>query len=249
MHPHIRMLLKGISRLDSPRQRKAPVSTGLLESCFHGPDMADPFEQALWGCLSFFFLLRPSEIVAINNDKFRWFAVRAQDIVVDDSTGQPTLSPSQAQTVYMRLIGSKTNQNGVATTRFLSHSGHPFLCPVFGALILPQSRKTLPADIPAAVSMSRNPLPTADVSTRLKHSAKRTDNDPRHFSLHSLRSGGATHMYRSGTDALTIQFHGHWVSDAFKAHTRLFKESVTALASTMMPGRGVIRHYISGANG
>ncbi|OWZ18412.1 hypothetical protein PHMEG_0007494, partial [Phytophthora megakarya] len=143
--------------------------------------MADPFEQAL-----------RSEIVAINNGKFRWFAVRAQDIVVVDRTGQPTLSPSQAQSVYMRLIGSKINQNGVATTRFLSRSGHPFLCPVFGALILLQSQKTLPADIPAAVYMSNRGTPsctsTADVSTRLKLSAKRTGNDPRHFSSHSLRS-------------------------------------------------------------
>ncbi|OWZ11695.1 hypothetical protein PHMEG_00015240 [Phytophthora megakarya] len=77
---------------------------------------------------------------------------------------------------------------------------------------------------------------TADVSTRLERSAKRTDNDPRHFCLHSLRSEGATQMYRFGTDALTIQFHGRWVSDAFKAYTRLFKEFVTALASTMIAG-------------
>ncbi|OWZ18840.1 hypothetical protein PHMEG_0007006 [Phytophthora megakarya] len=83
-YPHIRMLLKGISRLYSPRQLKAPVSTGLLESCFHCSDMDDPFEQAL--------------------------------------TGQPTLSPSVAQSVYMRLIGSKTNQNGVATIKFLIRS-------------------------------------------------------------------------------------------------------------------------------
>ncbi|OWZ13075.1 hypothetical protein PHMEG_00013664, partial [Phytophthora megakarya] len=97
-----------------------------------------------------------------------------------------------------------------------------------------------PADIPAAVYMSNRGTPscisTADVSTRLKLSTKRTGNDPRHFSSHSLRSGGATHMYHSGTDALTIQLHGRWVSDAFKAYSRLCKESVTALASTMVAG-------------
>ncbi|OWZ18839.1 LOW QUALITY PROTEIN: hypothetical protein PHMEG_0007005 [Phytophthora megakarya] len=82
---------------------------------------------------------------------------------------------------------------------------------------------------------------TADLSTRPKLSAKRTGNDPRHFSSHSLRSGGATHMYRSGTDALTIQFH---VSDAFKAYTRLCKESVTTLASTMVAGmRAIVYHF------
>ncbi|KAE9160787.1 hypothetical protein PF005_g31502, partial [Phytophthora fragariae] len=55
-HPHIRMLLKGISRLDTPRRRKAPVSLDMLEACFHSMAFADPFEQALWGvlCLAFF---------------------------------------------------------------------------------------------------------------------------------------------------------------------------------------------------
>ncbi|EGZ05287.1 hypothetical protein PHYSODRAFT_534264 [Phytophthora sojae] len=77
-HPHIRMLLKGISRLDSPPRRKAPVSIGLLEVCFRNLSMTEPFEQALWGvmCLALFFLLRRSEIVAITGGSFKWFAVR-----------------------------------------------------------------------------------------------------------------------------------------------------------------------------
>lgn len=108
-HPHIRMLLKGISRLDTPRRRKAPVSIHLLEACFRGLAMEHPRGQALWGvvCLAFFFLLRRSEIVAIQGGSFKWFALRAQDIVVVDTAGQPTQCPSQAQAVWIHLIGSK----------------------------------------------------------------------------------------------------------------------------------------------
>ncbi|OWY90722.1 hypothetical protein PHMEG_00041016, partial [Phytophthora megakarya] len=95
-------------------------------------------------------------------------------------------------------------------------------------------------DIPTAVYMSNRGTPscisTTDVSTRLKHSAKRTGNDPRHLSSHSRRSGGATHMYRSRIDALTVIFHGRWAADTFKTYTRLCKESVTALVSTMVAG-------------
>ncbi|POM78382.1 Hypothetical protein PHPALM_4091 [Phytophthora palmivora] len=260
-HPHIRMLLKGISRLDTPRRRKAPVSLGLLELCFHTMTLADPSEQALWGvlCLAFFFLLRRSEIVAINRGgNFKWFAVRAQDIAVLDTMGHPTLSPAKARSVCMRLTGSKTNQGGTPTTRMLSRSGHPFLCPVFGALILLQSRKNLPADIPAAVYMSRcgrpSSISTADVSAVIKRAAAKSGKDPREFSSHSLRAGGATHilinarvrltpfaggathMYRAGTDALTIQFHGRWVSDAFKTYARFCKESVATLSADMVGG-------------
>ncbi|KAE9216861.1 hypothetical protein PF005_g8887 [Phytophthora fragariae] len=243
-HPHICMLLKGISRLDSPPRRKAPVSIDLLEVCFRSLAMTEPFEQALCGvmCLAFFFLLRRSEIVAIAGGSFKWFAVRAQDIAVLDEEGRPTLAPSKVQSVCMRLTGSKTNQDGSPTTRMLSRSGHPFLCPVFGALILLQVRKNLPADIPAAVYLDRRGKPacvgTADVAEAIKRAAVSTGQDPRCFSSHSLRAGGATHMYRAGTDALTIQFHGRWVSDAFKTYTRLCKESVASLAESMCRSTG-----------
>ncbi|KAJ8564049.1 hypothetical protein ON010_g7297 [Phytophthora cinnamomi] len=191
-------------------------------------------------CLAFFFLLRRSEIVAIAGGSFKWFAVRAQDIAVLDVEGRPTLTPSKAQSVCIRLIGSKTNQGGSSTTRMLSHSGHPFLCPVFGVLILLRVRQNLPTDIPAAVYLDRSGKPaciaTADVAEAIKRAATSTGQDSRCFSSHSLRSGGATHMYRSGTDALTIQFHGRWVSDAFKTYTRLCKESVVSLAASMVAG-------------
>ncbi|KAG3204164.1 hypothetical protein PC128_g2103 [Phytophthora cactorum] len=102
-HLHIRALLKGVSRLDSPRRRKAPVSLDLLVECFSNLSMAEPFEQDLRGggvmCLALFFLLRRSEVVAISGGSFKWFAVRAQDHAVLDAQGQPTLSPTRAQSV------------------------------------------------------------------------------------------------------------------------------------------------------
>ncbi|OWZ05950.1 LOW QUALITY PROTEIN: hypothetical protein PHMEG_00021864 [Phytophthora megakarya] len=48
LYPHIKMLLKGIGRLDIPSRRKSPVSIELLETCFHGLAMTEPFDQALW---------------------------------------------------------------------------------------------------------------------------------------------------------------------------------------------------------
>ncbi|KAG4240760.1 hypothetical protein PC116_g11295 [Phytophthora cactorum] len=90
-HPYIRILLKGISRLDSSRRRKAPVSLNLLGECVSNLSMAEPFELALWGvmCLAFFFLLRRSEVVAISGSTFKWFAVRSQDIAVLNAQRHP----------------------------------------------------------------------------------------------------------------------------------------------------------------
>ncbi|RLN69560.1 hypothetical protein BBJ29_008892 [Phytophthora kernoviae] len=101
-------------------------------------------------------------------------------------------------------------------------------------------RKHLPMEIPAAIYMDRRGTPacvtTADVSEVIKRATIHVGQDPRRFSSHSLRTGGATNMYRSGTDALTIQFHGRWVSDAFKTYTRLCKESVSTLSANMVAG-------------
>ncbi|OWY99508.1 LOW QUALITY PROTEIN: hypothetical protein PHMEG_00029477 [Phytophthora megakarya] len=75
-HPQIRMLLKGITRIDPFIHHKAPVSLRLLESCFAAIDLATPSGKALWGglSLSFFFLLRRSEIVATGKN-LAWFAL------------------------------------------------------------------------------------------------------------------------------------------------------------------------------
>lgn len=39
--------------------------------------------------------------------------------------------------------------------------------------------------------------------------------NPSHYSLHSLRSGGASASYKAGTDATLIKRHGSWTSDVF----------------------------------
>jgi integrase len=234
------MVLKGISRLDCPSRHKAPVSLQLLEVCYHSLDLAKPSDQALWGvlCLAFFFLMRRSEIAA-RGTKFSWFALKASDIAVTDATGAITKNARLTTTVHIRLRGSKTNQQG--SQRLLNRSGHPFLCPVFGALCLLRARANLPGEIPAAMFINNKGKPdcvTGEVITALiRRAAAALGSEPGEFSTHSLRAGGATHMYRAGVDTLTIQFHGRWASDTFKQYTRLYKQSVQGLAAKIVSGQ------------
>jgi site-specific recombinase XerD len=79
-------------------------------------------------------------------------------------------------------------------------------------------------------------ISTAHLSSAIKKAAVQNGDDPRNFSPHSFRVGGATHMYRAGVDAMTIQFHGRWVSDTFETYTNLCAESVTSLAANMVSG-------------
>ncbi|EGZ21665.1 hypothetical protein PHYSODRAFT_496135 [Phytophthora sojae] len=74
------------------------------------------------------------------------------------------------------------------------------------------------------------------IASIIQAATSRNGENPRALNTHSLRSGGTTHMYRLGVDALTIQFHGRWASDTFKIYTRLCKESVTCITSRMVSG-------------
>ncbi|KAE9020826.1 hypothetical protein PR001_g13505 [Phytophthora rubi] len=87
-------------------------------------------------------------------------------------------------------------------------------------------------DMPVATYPARSGAISSVSAKRIvntiQDAARRIGEDPHAFSTHSLRSGDATHMYRSGVDALTIQFHGRWASDTFKIYTRLCQESAAA---------------------
>ncbi|GMF51323.1 unnamed protein product [Phytophthora fragariaefolia] len=92
--------------------------------------------------------------------------------------------------------------------------------------------------IPAAkIAKARNLVASANsVECDQEGHAAQNGEDPKNFSPHSFRAGGATNMYRAGVDAMTIQFHGRWVSDTFKTYTNLCTESVTSLAANMVTG-------------
>ncbi|OWZ09049.1 hypothetical protein PHMEG_00018306 [Phytophthora megakarya] len=143
------------------------------------------------------------------------YALRSSQSVVASLSGlrfdvldEAALQPRLARAVWLRLVGSVTNQGGAPTSRLLSRSGHPHLCPVFGGLIVLKARRSFPADIPATVYMKRNGQPacisTADVAEAIKRAAAKPGQVPRGFSAYSLHSDGATHMYRAGPDAPTI---------------------------------------------
>uniref|UniRef100_K3X4J4 Uncharacterized protein n=1 Tax=Globisporangium ultimum (strain ATCC 200006 / CBS 805.95 / DAOM BR144) TaxID=431595 RepID=K3X4J4_GLOUD len=108
----VRMLVKGISCLDAPRQYKAPISVQLLEACFNSLSMLLSLDQALWGsCASRFFLLRRSEISAVSGSRFKWFALKGGDLIVTDAQGSSTSDPMKAIVVHVKLRGSKPTKS------------------------------------------------------------------------------------------------------------------------------------------
>ncbi|OWZ08608.1 hypothetical protein PHMEG_00018814 [Phytophthora megakarya] len=156
-YPHVRMLLKGIPRLDTPPRHKAPVSIPLLETCIRSLRLDDPFAQALWGSRS--------EIVSISGNSFKWFALRAEDLVALDISGDLTLSAAAARSVHMRLRGSKTNQ-----ARFLvcNFRGFAYSMVKTGPFSRNPSGGILEADRPADVHFNDTPVDCNQEGCRTK---------------------------------------------------------------------------------
>ncbi|OWZ12347.1 hypothetical protein PHMEG_00014512 [Phytophthora megakarya] len=223
----ITMLLKGLKRTDPPSRRKAPLSVQLLEST-----------RALGGVVHGILLpLTEVRIRAVRGVSYKWFPLRPEDVTVLSVSGRITLSPSYVMSVCIRLRGYKTNQSGIPTTRMLHRSDHAYLCPVFGALMLNQTRDYLSTShLPFFRRIKPGCVSTLDIAEAIKAAAVQLDENPTRFSSHSFRAGGATHLYRAGIASLTIQFPKRWVYDAFKSYTRLCSESVVELSAKMVLG-------------
>ncbi|KAG3248571.1 hypothetical protein PI124_g6730 [Phytophthora idaei] len=118
-HSQVRTFLKGVSRLDAPPRQKEPAFIALIEACLRPLGPQNHTDQAGVLCLAFFFVLHRSEIAATTATTFRWFAPKAADVAVVDAKGSPTLGPSCAAAVCIRLEGSKANQRGPPVVRML----------------------------------------------------------------------------------------------------------------------------------
>lgn len=64
----------------------------------------------------------------------------------------------------------------------------------------------------------------------------RANLDPRHFSLHSGRIGGATRLAEMGVSEGVIRKEGRWRSDAFRVYVRANMEQ-PALVSRVLEAR------------
>ncbi|GMF51272.1 unnamed protein product [Phytophthora fragariaefolia] len=148
----------------------------------------------------------------------------------------------------LNLRFSASHIAGVDNTRADAGSriaAHPSYATKFKELTRGWTQVSPTIDVRGLSSLWRNisaiiPLPTPPsptiLSSAIKKAAAQNGEDPKKFNPHSFRAGGATHMYRAGVDAMTIQFHGWWVSNTFKTYTNLCAESVTYLAANMVTG-------------
>ncbi|TYZ67549.1 hypothetical protein PybrP1_000097 [[Pythium] brassicae (nom. inval.)] len=218
------MLLKGNSRLYAPPAHEALVSIEMLEICFRSLQQSDPADQALCVPRS----RQPARLSSCDLHSRR----KISSLRLDKKADTRSMTGDHGDDPHLGVKGKTTRQSG--------HKRHPLICLMIGAIILLQARGDKPRSIPAAVyvDIKRSPhcVDAARLSDIIMCAAIAVGADPTRYGSRSLRSGGATHMYRAAVEPLTIQLHRRRASNAYKLYTSICEAKLTSLSAKMTCG-------------
>ncbi|KDO20594.1 hypothetical protein SPRG_22331 [Saprolegnia parasitica CBS 223.65] len=208
-----------------------------------GLDFDDPQQRSLWGAtlLGFFFLWRKSEYLH-EGSKPAKHGLCVRDIRFTTAWEEVATSEDQVHEVHIKLTSSKTDQRRGGVTLRLSRSGSFWLCPI--PAIWELRRIAIAAGAKADESLcttlapdgTRVAINESQVKALLRDTARRMDKDPSAYSTHSLRSGGATALFKGGATDLAIQKFGRWRSDAFKSYAHIDDVEIAQLAGRIAFG-------------
>ena len=136
--------------------------------------------------------------------------------------------------IYIR--SSKTDQTAEGVHLRLGKSGINRLCPVNAAwsLLMDAASRKAHEDEPLCSWATGKTITAEDMNLFTKHAAYVCGEEPNQFSTHSLRSGGATALFRGGASDLAIQKFGRWSSDTYKQYARMDDQTVLGLAPRMI---------------
>jgi len=239
-----KIVIEGMARSRVTATRSEPVSPAMLRRYYRAVKPTTRRDNAIWGSvvLAFFFCMRASEYAS--TPAKTGHHLRQQDVQFHDKRGNIARHIKEAESVHVFFRSSKTDQTARGCTRSLSRSGNPVLCPVIAAWRLRAIGKEIgagPSD-PLCVYTTKHGkrchVSIAVVTDAVRRAARAQGANPRSFSSHSLRSGGATQMFLGGSSDATVQLFGRWKSDAYKLYIRIETSKNERIASQMIASLG-----------
>ncbi|OWZ02848.1 LOW QUALITY PROTEIN: hypothetical protein PHMEG_00025522 [Phytophthora megakarya] len=250
--PEFELIARGFKRTNSSVDRKQPVTASLLLEVYRQlqNQQCQNREETdlLWGSIviGFFFLDRSSELWGpISKDEINEgvvHCVRAADVVLRNRYGQQTEPGSGAvSSVEIRYRSHKGDPTRQGNTIRHYRSGLQGLCPVEAAeLCLLTRRKWLDrgkrlGDYLTSVDISKT-ISKSTVAKAIKNAAKATGAEPKEYSTHSLRIGGACALLGAGKSELVIKLMGRWSSWCFSVYPRLQPGMMKDVAQHMIRG-------------
>ena len=226
----LRAVLKGMTSLRPPAKRRertgiptqvlsAGIRSGLGES-------VDDVSAAAALSLAFCGLLRVSEYAA-DSGALRDYDRSKLPVLGDLSFGQDAHGEFAQVMMWPRKKGSAC---GGKRTPVIVRDGS-LLAPVTAL----KRMVALRADDPNAplFCMGGRPLTVHRVNALVKFVARVAGVDPRPFSSHSLRIGGATAALAAGMSPLTIRVMGRWDSDAYEVYCRLSRQTALRVGAVV----------------
>lgn len=231
----LRLTMGGVKRYSDPVQKKHPVTPRMLRRVYDGLDLIQPKEQLLWGSLllGYFFLLRRSEYLELDG-VFYPHVLKLGDLQLFDENENPCAA-GDAVMVGILLRGAKNDQYGREERRYQFKSGDEVLCPVLATRWIHMAAKHFGTrlDQPATSMGATKGLAVSIVVACLKSVALALGLDPRNYSSHSLRVGGATSLLNQHCSPLIIKLLGRWMSNCFESYPVLLPAGSRGLSRLM----------------
>ena len=250
----VKLLMQGAVRRSGPPIRKLPLSCQDLMLIRNALDTED-IDSNIMFCtiaLGWFFMLRRSEylgpgLAGHNKQTFR-HSVRTVDIEPLHQ-GKRTTWQGQVDSVSLHLEGSKTDWLNLGTVR--THGRIDPQSPNLQICIVANLQrlfKMLPAreqkgtHLPFARWENDVLISAFHVTFLIKTAAKANGLDPDKYTLHSLRSGGATALYRATGDLDLVGRFGRWKGKSIHGYLWESHQMLIGVASLMTREEGPIIH-------
>ncbi|KAJ8574815.1 hypothetical protein ON010_g4399 [Phytophthora cinnamomi] len=239
LHAAHLLAMRGMRQLSPPSSQKPPIIIEILRQLRRALDFRQAHHRVIWGAtvMGYYFLLRRSEYLAVDG-KTSSFIIQRCDILFTDNSGARATNRDAAANVTVTFEGSKTDQFGESTTRTLSRSGSPWLCPLRAtwALVAEGTIAGRPEASPLCALPDGSTLTAGEVTRWIKIAARLCGQDETRYSTHSLRSGGAAALFSAGSADTRIKLHGRWRSDCFQRYVHIDNASTANIARTMTYG-------------
>ena len=245
-----RITIAGMARSRVVDRRSQPITPAIL-AAYHAatPTTSSSKSIATWGglVLAFFFCMRSCEYAKTPNDPDHY--IRVQDVSFTDKHGQLATSARNAHAVHVFFRSSKTDKSKRGVLRTLTRTNHQQLCPVLAAWSVHAEAKDIGISPEGAFCSFKDKaeiirqVSSSSISNAVKRAAKLYGLDPKRYSSHSLRSGGATAMFLGGSSDTTVQLFGRWTSDAYKAYVRIETSTNDKLSAKMIKSLGGINSF------
>ena len=209
-HFELRLVLKGLKTLNPFIPRQAlPITPSIMLDMFRVLDTDTPFGASLWCAfvLALWLFARKSNIVPPSNNKFdKSKHLCRRDLI---------LGPNE---VLVYLKWSKTNQSRdrYVLIPLVKVPSSP-LCP-WSAVKNMVDRVPSQPDSPAFLVPSHKGLVSlthSSFTSQLRQCLGRAGHNPRGYSGHSFRRGGASFALSCGVPGELIRTHGDWKSQCY----------------------------------